>query len=184
VAVTVFCDECGGERSGDYIVPAGAESLQVARLHLAAFEGWLINDCGDFCPDCKPKPGDTLHVYPTGDHIEHDTDSELATCACKPRMEAHSTPTGIISWLIIHNALDGREEREVWETFAELRAAVWCVCDEFLGVPHLVDSLPHCTDFKEPPLAWRLDKFRRDAVEAGIPLPPVRPIYGQVATQW
>lgn len=53
--ITVFCDHCGHERTGDYIVTdtmTRAERLAVARKHLVANEGWEHADDGDdFCPE-------------------------------------------------------------------------------------------------------------------------------------
>lgn len=52
--ITVFCDHCGVERTGDYMVSAemsSTERLAVARKHLVANEGWEHNEYGDdFCP--------------------------------------------------------------------------------------------------------------------------------------
>lgn len=53
--ITVFCDHCGVERTGDYMVSAemtSAERLDVARKHLVANEGREHTDDGDdFCPE-------------------------------------------------------------------------------------------------------------------------------------
>lgn len=54
VLVTVFCDECGDEESNDYLVPAGHDSLVVARQWLAENKGWTIKFPFDFCPECNP----------------------------------------------------------------------------------------------------------------------------------
>lgn len=54
VQVSVFCDECEGTISHDYKVPAGEDSLDVARRYLANNEGWLITPRLDLCADCKP----------------------------------------------------------------------------------------------------------------------------------
>jgi hypothetical protein len=55
ILVTVYCDECGIEESHDYLVPAGIDSLFVARRHLRENAGWEINYFEDLCPDCKSK---------------------------------------------------------------------------------------------------------------------------------
>lgn len=54
VLVTVFCDRCGGEITHDYLVPAGADSLDVARAYLAK-HGWAITPGSDLCPGCRPR---------------------------------------------------------------------------------------------------------------------------------
>ena len=53
--ITVFCDHCGVENTGDYMVREGmtsTERLAVARKHLVDNEGWEHTDDGDdFCPE-------------------------------------------------------------------------------------------------------------------------------------
>lgn len=53
--ITVFCDHCGREHTGDYLVSDDmdrAERLAVARKHLADNEGWKHDKFGDdFCPE-------------------------------------------------------------------------------------------------------------------------------------
>ncbi|WP_069769745.1 hypothetical protein [Streptomyces sp. LUP30] len=52
--ITVFCDHCGVENTGEYMVSAemrSRERLAVARQHLVNNEGWEHTDDGDdFCP--------------------------------------------------------------------------------------------------------------------------------------
>jgi hypothetical protein len=52
--ITVFCDHCGVENTGEYMVSAEmspGERLDVARTHLVQNEGWEYTDDGDdFCP--------------------------------------------------------------------------------------------------------------------------------------
>lgn len=59
--ITVFCDHCGTEHTGDYMVSEGMSSeerLAVARKHLVANEGWEHNEYGDdFCPEHAGSPG-------------------------------------------------------------------------------------------------------------------------------
>lgn len=53
--ITVFCDECGGEITADYLVPAdstSADRLEVARDHMRTHLGWTCDSNGDYCPDC------------------------------------------------------------------------------------------------------------------------------------
>jgi hypothetical protein len=52
--ITVFCDHCGTENTGDYMVSTemtSRERLAVARQHLVQNEGWEhTGDGDDFCP--------------------------------------------------------------------------------------------------------------------------------------
>ena len=50
-----------------------------------------------------------VHVYPIGDLIEHDTDSE--DCICGPQVEAVPRKDGTLGWVYTHHSLDGREIR-------------------------------------------------------------------------
>jgi hypothetical protein len=53
-ATTVFCDVCGIEHTGDYIVSDeidGPTRLGYARKHVATL-GWSCSRAGDFCPAC------------------------------------------------------------------------------------------------------------------------------------
>ncbi|MFI1161397.1 hypothetical protein [Streptomyces sioyaensis] len=59
--ITVFCDHCGLEHTGDYLVSDGMNStdrLAVARKHLVENEGWEHDKFGDdFCPEhAAPAP--------------------------------------------------------------------------------------------------------------------------------
>lgn len=52
--IGVYCDACGVERSGDYIVSdlmTRDERLAVARNWLVANEHWQCDDDGDYCPE-------------------------------------------------------------------------------------------------------------------------------------
>ncbi|MCX4450647.1 hypothetical protein [Streptomyces sp. NBC_01789] len=53
--ITVFCDHCGTEATGDYMVSGemtSAQRLAVAREYLVANEGWEHDEYGDdFCPE-------------------------------------------------------------------------------------------------------------------------------------
>jgi hypothetical protein len=51
-----------------------------------------------------------VHVYPTADVVEHNTDSE--DCICGPDVEAVFRDDGTNGWLITHHSLDGRELKE------------------------------------------------------------------------
>lgn len=53
VLVTVFCDKCGAEVTHDYLVPAGQDSLTVARQYLATHEGWEVTPRSDLCTECR-----------------------------------------------------------------------------------------------------------------------------------
>ncbi|WP_329215110.1 hypothetical protein OG352_06045 [Streptomyces sp. NBC_01485] len=52
--ITVFCDHCGVENTGEYMVSEDmtrTERLAVARQHLVQNEGWEhTGDGDDFCP--------------------------------------------------------------------------------------------------------------------------------------
>lgn len=52
--ITVFCDHCGVENTGEYMVSTemtSRERLDVARTHLVQNEGWEHTaDGDDFCP--------------------------------------------------------------------------------------------------------------------------------------
>lgn len=53
--ITVFCDECGTEFTGEFMVSEeqnSAERLEVARAHMRT-QGWQCDDEGDFCPEDK-----------------------------------------------------------------------------------------------------------------------------------
>lgn len=54
VLVTVYCDDCEVHITQDYLVPAGQDSLTVARQYLATHKGWEITPRTDLCGDCKP----------------------------------------------------------------------------------------------------------------------------------
>lgn len=53
--ITVFCDHCGVQNTGDYMVSEDmtrTERLAAARKHLVENEGWEHTDDGDdFCPE-------------------------------------------------------------------------------------------------------------------------------------
>lgn len=51
-----------------------------------------------------------VHVYPIGDLIEHDTDSD--DCVCGPTTEHVPGDDGGDGWVITHHSLDGREAHE------------------------------------------------------------------------
>lgn len=55
--VTVFCDGCGVEHDGDYLVRETddqATRFGYARTHLRVNQGWICDDRGDYCPACVP----------------------------------------------------------------------------------------------------------------------------------
>lgn len=53
----------------------------------------------------------TVHVYPTGDLVEHDTDG--GDCICGPTTEPVMRNDGSNGWVVVHRSLDGREAHEV-----------------------------------------------------------------------
>jgi hypothetical protein len=59
-------------------------------------------------------PGETIHVYPLGDLLPHNTVGE--SCPCAPRVEYH-----LDGKIVIHDAWDGREKREMEDRCATPR---------------------------------------------------------------
>lgn len=51
-----------------------------------------------------------VHVYPENDLIEHDTDGE--DCICGPKTKPVKRDDGSYAWLVVHESLDRREDRE------------------------------------------------------------------------
>lgn len=52
----------------------------------------------------------SFHVFPLGDLIEHQTDSD--ECPCGPDPEPVERDDGSMGWLLVHHSLDGREANE------------------------------------------------------------------------
>ncbi|MEU8334819.1 hypothetical protein [Micromonospora tulbaghiae] len=52
----------------------------------------------------------TVHVLPVNDLIAHEAEGD--DCPCGPRTEPVPADNGAIGWLVVHNSLDGREQRE------------------------------------------------------------------------
>jgi hypothetical protein len=52
----------------------------------------------------------TVHTYPPGDLIEHDTDG--GDCPCGPHTEPVKRDDGSYGWVVVHHSLDGRERHE------------------------------------------------------------------------
>lgn len=50
-----------------------------------------------------------IHVLPVNDLIEHE---ESDACVCGPETQPVERDDGSMGWLVVHNALDGREHRE------------------------------------------------------------------------
>ncbi|MFM9681131.1 hypothetical protein [Streptomyces brasiliscabiei] len=53
--ICVFCDECGDEFTGEFMVSeeqTKTERLEVARAHMRA-QGWQCDRSGDYCPEHK-----------------------------------------------------------------------------------------------------------------------------------
>lgn len=53
--------------------------------------------------------GETVHVFPLNDLVEHNTDSP--DCICGPEVERVEGEDGD-GWLITYHSLDGREQEE------------------------------------------------------------------------
>jgi hypothetical protein len=54
--------------------------------------------------------GDTVHVHPIDDLVEHVTSGD--DCVCGPTIEPVPREDGSIGWLMVHHSLDGREATE------------------------------------------------------------------------
>lgn len=52
----------------------------------------------------------TVHVYPVGDFVDHDTETE--ECVCIPDVEHVVCKDGSDGWVYMHHSLDGRELKE------------------------------------------------------------------------
>lgn len=53
-----------------------------------------------------------VHVAPVDDLIEHETDSDEASCVCGPATLPLELCDGLVAWAHIHASLDGRENAE------------------------------------------------------------------------
>jgi hypothetical protein len=51
--------------------------------------------------------GQTVHVYPVNDIVEHDTETD--DCQCGPSIEAVPDGEGGYGYVLTHHSLDGRE---------------------------------------------------------------------------
>lgn len=51
-----------------------------------------------------------VHVFPTGDLIDHDTSG--GDCPCGPTSEPVKRDDGSVGWVTTHHSLDGREAKE------------------------------------------------------------------------
>lgn len=49
----------------------------------------------------------TVHVLPISDLVDHE--DEGTDCVCGPAVECVQNEDGPDGWLIVHNALDGRD---------------------------------------------------------------------------
>lgn len=66
ILAVVYCDRCGIEVAEDYLVPAGMDSLAVARNHVRRNCGWSVDARGDFCPQCTPSTPEVDPKAPSG----------------------------------------------------------------------------------------------------------------------
>lgn len=53
---------------------------------------------------------DDVHVYPTGDLIDHTVD--CGDCLCGPTTSPVERGDGTLGWVVTHHSLDGREFTE------------------------------------------------------------------------
>lgn len=51
----------------------------------------------------------TIHVYPENDLVEHETDGDDCICGPVAHPVESEVEAGVINWVSVHNALDGRE---------------------------------------------------------------------------
>jgi hypothetical protein len=85
----------------------------------------------------------TVHVYPTGDLIDHELDGD--DCPCGPTTEPVPTDDGSMGWLIVHHSIDGRERTEKMSTCAKCTRGRHDLCTGYDGdLSTHPDSLPPC----------------------------------------
>jgi len=77
--ITVYCDHCGVQNTGEYLVRedmTSRERLAVARRYLVETEGWEHTaDGDDFCPaHAAPAAEETHVVVDSSDDPEHADD--------------------------------------------------------------------------------------------------------------
>lgn len=49
-----------------------------------------------------------VHVWPDGDLVEHETDTDEADCVCGPQVIPVGRRDGSVGWVYRHHPLDGR----------------------------------------------------------------------------
>ena len=54
-------------------------------------------------------PSDVMHVFPVDDLVEHDTETSEPDCVCGPEVQPVVREDGSVEWLLVHQALDGRQ---------------------------------------------------------------------------
>lgn len=87
--ITVFCDDCGTEVKGQYIVSIEQdkeERLEIARTHLRA-AGWSCDEDGDFCPDCLARATAAL-TAPHGPRAARQLATQLAQAGAHSHLSA------------------------------------------------------------------------------------------------
>lgn len=132
--ITIFCDDCSTEHTGDYLVPADATKagrLGVARAHLRTL-GWICNLIGDYCPGCVTAP--TRHAIAEHSPVLADVYAEQARQAEKFGVQHRDDGTGgpvmradaermraACDYLAEHGGADWRSVllEEVYEAMAE-----------------------------------------------------------------
>lgn len=74
--ITVYCDGCGSEETGDYVV-SDADIAEVrfgyARKHLREKKEWQCDVNGDFCPACKTSP----RYFKVGDVVRNKNSRDI-----------------------------------------------------------------------------------------------------------
>lgn len=76
-------------------------NLWGAVLHRLGFRVWEFDDEP---PDDPTAP---LHVYPVNDLVGHELEGD--ECVCGPHSEPVKRDDGSIGWMVVHEALDGRD---------------------------------------------------------------------------
>lgn len=72
----VFCDKCDATFEGDFLVAEDwtkPERLECVRTHVREKLGWVCDDRGDFCPNCResvPVECDGSFTCPATEHVD------------------------------------------------------------------------------------------------------------------
>ena len=87
------------------------------RRLLQRFAAWLVavayndEDITVEDTDTDLDSADYVHIMPINDLVEHEWDDD-GDCPCGPEVQPVEREDGSISWVYMHNALDGRDLEE------------------------------------------------------------------------